>query len=94
MSLRGTDSRKEFLPASAIESRRKPAGAAEVMSVLAVTIFVGVVLVAFFVAMFLRQTVGPHAANERDALLPLAAEKPRRVKTCPVPLTNHSTKTV
>jgi hypothetical protein len=60
------------------------------MSVLAVTIFVGVVLVAVFVVMFLREAVGPYAANERDALLPLAAEKPRRAKSSCAPVTDHS----
>jgi hypothetical protein len=53
------------------------------MNVLAVTVFVGVVLVVFFVVMFLRQFAGPHGTNERDALLPLAVEKPRAVKTQP-----------
>jgi hypothetical protein len=64
------------------------------MSVLAVTIFVGAVLVAFFVVMFLREVVGPHAANERDALLPLAAEKPRPAKASQGSVTDHSEKII
>jgi hypothetical protein len=46
------------------------------MSVLLLTVFIGVVLVLFFVVMFLRQVVDPRGTSERDALLPLAAEKP------------------
>ena len=47
------------------------------MSVLLLTVFIGVVLVLFFVGMFLREVVDPRGSSERDALLPLAAEKPR-----------------
>jgi hypothetical protein len=47
------------------------------MSVLLLTVFIGVVLVVFFVVMFLREVVDPRGSSERDALLPLAAEKPR-----------------
>lgn len=47
------------------------------MSVLLLTVFIGVVLVLFFVVMFLREVADPRGSSERDALLPLAAEKPR-----------------
>jgi len=47
------------------------------VNVLLLTVFIGVVLVAFFVVMFLREVAGARGANERDALLPLAVEKPR-----------------
>jgi hypothetical protein len=47
------------------------------MSVLLLTVFIGVALVLFFVVMFLREVVDPRGSSERDALLPLAAEKPR-----------------
>jgi hypothetical protein len=47
------------------------------MSVLLLTVFVGVALVLFFVVMFLREVADPRGSSERDALLPLAAEKPR-----------------
>lgn len=44
------------------------------MNVLAITIFVGIVLVALFVFLFVVTASG--RSNERDALLPLAEEKP------------------
>ena len=47
------------------------------MNVLLLTVFIGVVLVVFFVVMFLRLVAVPRGSSERDALLPLAAEKPR-----------------
>ena len=46
------------------------------MNVLPLTVFVGIVLVAFFVGLFLHATARRHAVSERDALLPLAEEKP------------------
>jgi len=49
------------------------------MSVLLLTVFVGAVLVLFFVAFFLLQTTSRDASSERDALLPLAEEKPRAI---------------
>ncbi len=44
------------------------------MNVLAITIFVGIVLVALFVFLFIVMASG--RSNERDALLPLAEETP------------------
>ena len=49
------------------------------MSVLLLTVFVGAVLVLFFVAFFLHQTTSRDASSERDALLPLAEEKPKLI---------------
>jgi hypothetical protein len=46
------------------------------MSVLLLTVFIGVVLVLFFIVMFLRDAADPRGSSERDALLPLAVEKP------------------
>jgi hypothetical protein len=45
------------------------------MNVIALTAFIGVALVAFFIAFFVQQT---HAdsGGEQDALLPLAEENP------------------
>jgi hypothetical protein len=51
--------------------------AEETVNVLLLTVFIGVVLVLFFVVMFLRDMADPRGSSERDALLPLAAEKPR-----------------
>ncbi|MDR3401091.1 MAG: hypothetical protein P4L99_01230 [Chthoniobacter sp.] len=53
------------------------------MNVLLLTVFIGVVLVAFFVVMFLHQVAGPRGASERDALLPLTVEKPRATNAKP-----------
>lgn len=47
------------------------------LNVLALTIFVGFVLVGFFVLLWLAQACGRSAFNERDALLPLEKESPR-----------------
>ncbi len=44
------------------------------MNVLAITIFVGIVLVALFVFLFIVTASG--RTNERDALLPLDEERP------------------
>jgi hypothetical protein len=44
------------------------------MNVLAITIFVGIVLVALFVFLFIITASG--RSSERDALLPLAEERP------------------
>jgi len=46
------------------------------VNVLLLTVFVGIVLVSFFVGLFLQQTAGSRSVNERDALLPLAPEIP------------------
>lgn len=45
------------------------------MNVLAITIFVGIVLVGLFVFLFIAIGAG-RGASERDALLPLADETP------------------
>lgn len=50
------------------------------MNVLLLTIFIGVVLVAFFIVLFLRETAGRDGTNARDALLPLAVEKPTHLR--------------
>jgi len=55
----------------------KTAGADETVNVLLLTVFIGAVLVAFFVVMFLREVAGARGASERDALLPLTGETPR-----------------
>jgi hypothetical protein len=44
------------------------------MNVLALTIFVGAVLVTLFVLLWILQAASSHAFSERDALLPLADE--------------------
>jgi len=44
------------------------------VSVLLLTVFVGIVLVAFFVGLFLHETARDRGSSERDALLPLAPE--------------------
>ena len=61
-----------------------PAAADGAVNVLLLTVFVGAVLVLFFVAFFLLQTTSRDASSERDALLPLAEEKPK-----PIPFDNH-----
>lgn len=71
-----------------------PAGAGEAVSVLLLMVFIGVVLVLFFIALFLRDAMDPRGSNERDALLPLAVEKPRsfgpgREKTVPRPRNSY-----
>ncbi|EDY19074.1 hypothetical protein CfE428DRAFT_3251 [Chthoniobacter flavus Ellin428] len=47
------------------------------MNVLLLMVFIGVVLVLFFVALFLRDVTDPRGSSERDALLPLSGEEPR-----------------
>ena len=44
------------------------------MSVLALTIFVGLLLVGFFVILWIVSACDPRSFNERDALLPLEAD--------------------
>ena len=44
------------------------------MNVLALTIFVGLLLVGFFVILWIATACDPRSFNERDALLPLEAE--------------------
>jgi len=41
------------------------------MNVLALTIFVGTILVTLFVLLWLLQVMSPHGFSERNALLPL-----------------------
>ncbi len=44
------------------------------MNVLGLTVFVGVVLVSFFLLLWLIQACQTQSSSERDALLPLAEE--------------------
>ena len=44
------------------------------MNVLALTIFVGLLLVLFFVVLWIAAACDPRSFNERDALLPLEAD--------------------
>jgi hypothetical protein len=47
------------------------------MNVLALTIFVGAILVTLFVLLWLLQVMSPHGFSDRDALLPLEDETAR-----------------
>ena len=52
------------------------------MNVIVLTVFLGLVLVTFFVVMFLHQSAGPNGAgSERDALFPLQEDKASVIKT-------------
>lgn len=51
------------------------------MSVLLLTVFVGLVLVSFFVALFVHQSSGQRRPSERDSLMPLEDEEVRIAKT-------------
>jgi len=44
------------------------------MNVLALTIFVGLLLVIFFVVLWIAAACDPRSFNERDALLPLESD--------------------
>jgi hypothetical protein len=44
------------------------------MNVLALTIFVGLLLVGFFVVLWIASACDPRSFNERDALLPLESD--------------------
>ena len=44
------------------------------MNVLALTIFVGLLLVGFFVILWIASACDPRSFNERDALLPLESD--------------------
>lgn len=44
------------------------------MNVLALTIFVGFLLVGFFVILWVATVCGSHSFNERDQLLPLESD--------------------
>jgi len=41
------------------------------MNVLALTIFVGLILVSLFTLLWFLQAISPHTLSEREALLPL-----------------------
>lgn len=53
------------------------------MKVLALTIFVGLILVGFFVFHWFAAACDPRQFNERDALLPLEPDSPTPPKTEP-----------
>jgi hypothetical protein len=57
------------------------------MNVLALTIFVGAILVTLFVLLWVLQVLSPHGFSERDALLPLEDE----IRLQPIPKTIPST---
>jgi hypothetical protein len=46
------------------------------MNVIALTIFVGLLLVGFFVILWIASVCDRHQFNERDALLPLEPDSP------------------
>ena len=46
------------------------------MNVIALTIFVGLLLVGFFVILWVASACDPRSFNERDALLPLESDSP------------------
>ena len=46
------------------------------MNVIALTVFVGLLLVGFFVALWWMAARDPRSFSERDALLPLEPEEP------------------
>lgn len=48
------------------------------MNVLALTIFVGAVLVTLFVILWLLQAASSHGFSQREALLPFDEESPAR----------------
>jgi hypothetical protein len=69
------------LPGATLISRNsQPQTGVATVNVLLLTVFIGVVLVLFFIVMFLRDVADPRGSSERDALLPLASEKPRPSK--------------
>jgi hypothetical protein len=45
------------------------------MNVIVLTVFLGVMLVSFFICMFLHQSAGSRRGSDRDALLPLANDR-------------------
>ena len=53
------------------------------MNVLALTIFVGFLLVGFFVILWIASACDPGQFSERDALLPLESDSPASPKTDP-----------
>jgi hypothetical protein len=46
------------------------------MTVIILTVFVGLVLVTFFVILWIATSCDPRQFNERDALLPLDQDSP------------------
>jgi hypothetical protein len=50
------------------------------MNVLALTVFVGFVLVILFVLLWFSAACSPHAFSDREALLPLDDETPSPAK--------------
>ena len=53
------------------------------MSVIALTVFVGLILVGFFVILWIASACDPRSFNERDALLPLEPDSPSSSETNP-----------
>jgi hypothetical protein len=53
------------------------------MNVLALTIFVGLLLVGFFVTLWIASACDPRSFNERDALLPLEPDSDPSRRTDP-----------
>ena len=53
------------------------------MNVIALTVFVGLILVGFFVILWIAAACDPRSFNERDALLPLEPDSPSSSKTDP-----------
>ena len=51
------------------------------MNVIALTVFVGLILVGFFVILWIASACDPRSFNERDALLPLESDSPISSKT-------------
>ena len=51
------------------------------MNVIALTVFVGLILVSFFVILWIASACDPRSFNERDALLPLESDSPISPKT-------------
>ena len=54
------------------------------MNVLALTIFVGFLLVGFFVILWIAAACDPRQFSERDALLPLEPDSPSARKKRPM----------
>ena len=52
------------------------------MNVLALTIFVGLLLVGFFVMLWIASACDPRSFNERDALLPLETDANDLTPSC------------
>ncbi len=53
------------------------------MNVIALTVFVGVLLVGFFVILWIASACDPRQFSERDALLPLEPDSPPSSKHQP-----------